>query len=73
MWVNFSISENEFLRIQNDIKAGRLREICDVIVLPDMTRAAILGVQTPATLPAEEGALRYRLVTQKEFFFHKLK
>jgi membrane fusion protein (multidrug efflux system) len=25
MWVNFSISENEFLRIQNDIKAGRLR------------------------------------------------
>jgi membrane fusion protein, multidrug efflux system len=25
MWVNFSLSENEFLRIQNDIAAGRLR------------------------------------------------
>ena len=25
MWVNFSLSENEFQRVQNDIKAGRLR------------------------------------------------
>jgi membrane fusion protein (multidrug efflux system) len=25
MWVNFSLSENEFLRIQNDIAAGRVR------------------------------------------------
>ncbi|MCB2020889.1 MAG: efflux RND transporter periplasmic adaptor subunit [Burkholderiaceae bacterium] len=25
MWVNFSLSENEFQRIENDIKAGRLR------------------------------------------------
>jgi membrane fusion protein, multidrug efflux system len=25
MWVNFSLSENEFLRIQNDVNAGRLR------------------------------------------------
>lgn len=25
MWVNFSLSENEFQRVQNDIKAGRLK------------------------------------------------
>jgi membrane fusion protein, multidrug efflux system len=25
MWVNFSLSENEYQRIQNDVKAGRLR------------------------------------------------
>ena len=25
MWVNFSLSENEFLRIQNDIRDGRLK------------------------------------------------
>lgn len=40
MWVNFSLSENEFLRIQNDIRDGRLRLPGDMkmtvqIVQPD--------------------------------------
>ena len=40
MWVNFSLSENEFLRIRNDISAGRLRLPPDMnmvveIVQPD--------------------------------------
>ncbi len=40
MWVNFSLSENEFLRIQNDIRDGRLRLPKDMnmtveIVQPD--------------------------------------
>lgn len=40
MWVNFSLSENEFLRIQNDIRDGRLKLPPDMrmtveIVQPD--------------------------------------
>jgi membrane fusion protein (multidrug efflux system) len=40
MWVNFSLSENEFLRIQNDIRDGRLKLPADMnmvveIVQPD--------------------------------------
>jgi len=40
MWVNFSLSENEFLRVQNDIRDGRLRLPPDMnmtvqIVQPD--------------------------------------
>ncbi len=40
MWVNFSLSENEFLRIQNDIRDGRLKLPKDMnmvveIVQPD--------------------------------------
>jgi membrane fusion protein (multidrug efflux system) len=40
MWVNFSLSENEFLRIQNDIRDGRLKMPPDMnmvveIVQPD--------------------------------------
>ena len=40
MWVNFSLSENEYLRIQNDIRDGRLklpadREMTVEIVQPD--------------------------------------
>jgi membrane fusion protein (multidrug efflux system) len=40
MWVNFSLSENEFLRVQNDIRDGRLRLPKDMnmvveIVQPD--------------------------------------
>ena len=40
MWVNFSLSENEFLRIQNDMRDGRLRLPKDMnmaveIVQPD--------------------------------------
>jgi membrane fusion protein (multidrug efflux system) len=40
MWVNFSLSENEYLRIQNDIRDGRLRLPPDMnlvveIVQPD--------------------------------------
>jgi membrane fusion protein (multidrug efflux system) len=40
MWVNFSLSENEFLRVQNDIRDGRLRLPRDMnmvveIVQPD--------------------------------------
>jgi membrane fusion protein (multidrug efflux system) len=40
MWVNFSLSENEYLRIQNDVRDGRLklpadREMTVEIVQPD--------------------------------------
>jgi membrane fusion protein (multidrug efflux system) len=40
MWVNFSLSENEFQRIMNDVKAGRLRlpkdnDLTVEIVQPD--------------------------------------
>jgi len=38
MWVNFSLSENEYLRIQNDIRDGRLRLPKDMAMVVEVVQ-----------------------------------
>lgn len=38
MWVNFSLSENEYLRIQNDIRDGRLRLPKDLALIVEVVQ-----------------------------------
>ena len=52
MWVNFSLSENEFLRIQNDIRDGRLK-------LPPDMKMTVLIVQPDGSVFPSTGKITF--------------